>query len=65
MASISTTERIEASLKNSLLIRQGDRAGNRNLDAKDERTAALMKKTRPDLLESNFDTDLLKLLFEV
>jgi dynein heavy chain, axonemal len=24
-----------------------------------------MKKTRPDLLESNFDTDLLKLLFEV
>jgi len=65
MASISTNERIEQSLKNSLLIRQGDRAGNRNLDSKDERTAALMKKTRPDLLESNFDTDLLKLLFEV
>lgn len=65
MASISTNERIEQSLSNSLLIRQGDRAGNRNPDNKDERTVALLKKSRPDLLESNFDTELLKLLFEV
>jgi len=35
------------------------------LDAqKDERTQALLQKQKPDLLESNFDTDLLKLFYE-
>jgi dynein heavy chain, axonemal len=47
------------------LIKQENRANNRNFDTKDERTVALLKKDKSELLESNFDTDLLKLLFEV
>lgn len=65
MASISSNERIEQALQNSLLIRQADRADKRNYDQKDERTKALLDRQKPDLLESNFDTELLKLLFEV
>jgi dynein heavy chain len=62
---IATNERIDTALQNSLLVRQADKAGNRALDAqKDERTQALLQKQKPDLLESNFDTDLLKLFYE-
>jgi len=65
MAAISTNERIEQALSYSLLVRQAERSDKRNIDMKDERTKALLDKQKPDLLESNFDTDLLKLLFEV
>ena len=65
MASISTSERIDQALANSLMIRQADRAERRNIDPRDQRTQALLDKQKPDLLESNFDTELLKLLFEV
>jgi hypothetical protein len=44
MAAISTNERIEQSLANSLLIRQADRADKRNIDQRDERTKALLDK---------------------
>jgi dynein heavy chain len=64
-ANISTSERIDAALQNNLLIRQADRAERRSVDQKDERTRALLDKQKPDLLESNFDTELLKLVFEV
>jgi len=63
MANASTSERIDQACKNHLLVRSEHRQQNRNIDLKDERTQAILKKAaRPDLLESNFDTDLLKLL---
>lgn len=66
MANASTSERIDQACKNHLLVRSEHRQQNRNIDLKDERTQAILKKAaRPDLLESNFDTDLLKLLYEV
>ena len=67
MAAISSNERIEQDLSNSLLIRSVERSANRTYDLKDERTVALFDKMKKkgELLESNFDTELLKLLFEV
>jgi hypothetical protein len=67
MAAISSNERIEQALSNSLLIRSVERSANRTYDLKDERTVALFDKMKKkgELLESNFDTELLKLLFEV
>lgn len=64
MGNVATQERIEMALQNSLLVRQGDRTNVRNFEKSDERTAALLKKSKPELLESNFDIELLKLLFE-
>ncbi len=64
MGNVATQERIEISLQNSLLVRQGDRTNIRSYEKQDERTSALLKKSKPELLESNFDIELLKLLFE-
>jgi len=65
MASITNSDRIDQALKNNLIIRSKDKT-NRQVDLKDERTQAILEKaTQPSLLESNFDTELLKLLYEI
>lgn len=65
MGSIKESEKIDAALMNFLLIRHGDKPPIRNFEKQDERTIALAKKQKDELLESNFDKDLLKLLIEI
>jgi dynein heavy chain len=65
MPIMKESDRIDHALEHFLLVRHADRAEMRNIDLKDERTKALLDRQKPDLLVSNFDTELLKLLYEV
>ena len=54
-----TSEEIDLALQNTILARQGERAARlaeKGIEVQSEKAAALLKKGKPELLESNFDT---------
>lgn len=68
MGNMTTSEEIDLALQNTILARQGERAARlaeKGIELQSEKAIQLLKKGRPELLESNFDTQLLKVLIEV
>ena len=54
-----TSEAIDLALQNTILARQGDRAAKlaeKGIELQSEKAIMLLKKGKPELLESNFDT---------
>ena len=68
MGDMITSEAIDLALQNTILARQGDRAAKlaeKGIELQSEKAIMLLKKGKPELLESSFDTQLLKVLIEV
>ena len=68
MGNMTTSEEIDLALQNTILARQGERAARlaeKGIELQSEKAIQLLKKGKPELLESNFDTQLLKVLIEV
>jgi dynein heavy chain len=59
MGDMITSEAIDLALQNTILARQGDRAAKlaeKGIELQSEKAIMLLKKGKPELLESNFDT---------